>query len=262
MHEEGEQPTPVVHLFGRPRVRYGSEQREVPAGSRLLLAFVALQRVPVDRIHVAGTLWPSVSEARAVGDLRSALWRLRRAGIDVVQADKRLLWLAEDAEVDVHRIEAWATRLINDTAEPGDLTVEGLPDDACSLFRGWYADWAVLERERIRQRVLHGLERLSVMLSERTCHGEAVAAATRAVACEPLRESAQRCLINAHLAAGAPDRAAACYRAFAHRLRAELGAEPSRRITALVQAQGDGRPSMSDRYLGGSSPRSLRSSSR
>lgn len=262
MHPGGDGPTPAVHLFGCPQVTYGVQRRDVPAGSRALLAFVALQRVPSDRAHVAGTLWPYVSDARAVGDLRSALWRLRRAGIDVVRADKRTLWLADDAAVDVRRVEAWATRLINDAAEPADLSLDGLPDDACGLFPGWYADWAVLERERIRQRVLHALECLASMLSRRQRHTDAVAAAERAVACEPLRESAQRSLISAHLAAGTPHLAYARYREFARLLRAELGVEPSRRITALLQAYGDGSSSILDRYVGGSSPRSVRSSSR
>src|ERR687896_289887 len=89
-------PAPVIHLVGGPYVRYGAEQRSVPEGSKKLLAFVALRRGRVERQYAAGALWPFGDDLRAAGNLRSALWRLRRAGIDVIEADKWSLRLAED----------------------------------------------------------------------------------------------------------------------------------------------------------------------
>jgi DNA-binding SARP family transcriptional activator len=227
-------PAPVIHLIGGPYVRYGTEQRSVPEGSKKLLAFVALRRGRVERPYAAGALWPFGGDQRATGNLRSALWRLRRAGIDVVEADKWSLRLADEVQVDVHQLAAWANRLIHRSAEPEDLTPCLVPETACHLLPGWYEDWAVLERERIRQRVLHALEALSSKLSEQGRHAEAVEAALRAVLEEPLRESGQRALLEAYLAQGNLIEARRAYARFARLLRSELGVEPSRQITALL----------------------------
>ena len=113
----------VVRLLGGPYVTAGRRRQEVPEGSKQLLAFVALRRRRVDRRHAAGTLWAGVDEERAGGNLRSALWRLRRAGIDVLLADKWSLALRPEVLVDVHLMDQWATRLIDGTASAADLAV-------------------------------------------------------------------------------------------------------------------------------------------
>ena len=82
----------------------------MPTGGQRLLAFVALHPARLDRGYVAGVLWPVGGDVRAIGNLRSALWRLRAAGIDVVGADKHTLALAPSARVDVHAVAAWAGR--------------------------------------------------------------------------------------------------------------------------------------------------------
>jgi DNA-binding SARP family transcriptional activator len=231
---EPETTTPVVHLIGGPYVSYGNDRRPVPEGSKKLLAFVALRLGRVERPYAAGALWPFGGDMRAAGNLRSSLWRLRRAGIEVVDADKWSLRLAEDVEVDVHQLAAWANRLIRHCAEPDDLCPGLVPEMACHLLPGWYDEWAVLERERIRQRVLHALEALSAQLSDQGRHAEAVEAALRAVLEEPLRESGQRALVVAYLAQGNPAEARRAYVRFARLLRSELGVEPSRQVTALL----------------------------
>jgi len=224
----------VVHLLGGPHVTYGAERRVVPQGSKRLLAFVALRRDRVERAFAAGTLWPDGDDQRAARNLRSALWRLRRAGIDVVEADKWSMTLTADAAVDVHDIVGWADRLVLGAAEPEDLTIGNLPAQSCHLLPGWYDEWVVMERERVRQRVLHAMEALSVELAHRGRCAESVDVATRAVAEDPLRESAQRTLVAAHLAHDNLATARSAYLGFARLLRAELGVAPSRQLTELV----------------------------
>lgn len=224
---------PVIHLVGGPYVSDSRVCRTVPEGSKKLLAFVALRGGRVERPYAAGVLWPLGDDLRAAGNLRSALWRLRRADIEVIEADKWSLSLVENVEVDVHRIADWAGRLIHRTAGPDDLTCQ-LPDNACHLLPGWYDDWIVMERERLRQRVLHALEALAELHIEGGRYAEAVDAATRAVTEEPLRESAQRVLLCAYLAQGNRAKARLAYTAFARLLRRELGVEPSPRLRALM----------------------------
>lgn len=78
----------AVHLLGGPWITIGERDHEAPDGSKKLLAFLALDRRPFDRHYVAGTLWPDSDEDRAGGCLRTSLWRLRQAGLDVIEGSK------------------------------------------------------------------------------------------------------------------------------------------------------------------------------
>jgi DNA-binding SARP family transcriptional activator len=227
--------SPVVHLFGGPYVMLGGQRRQVPEGSKRLLAFVALRHGRVERRHAAGALWPFGDDPRAAGNLRSALWRLRGAGVDILVADKWSLALRDSVLVDTHLVGAWANRLIDGTPLPDDLMIIRAQVDALDLLPGWYDDWAVMERERLRQRMLHALEALCRQLAALGRHADAVEAAMTAVHAEPLRESAQRALIEAHMAEGNWVEARRGYAAYRELARRELGVEPSRELTALVQ---------------------------
>jgi DNA-binding SARP family transcriptional activator len=226
--------TAVLHLFGGPYITLCGQRKEVPEGSKRLLVFVALRRVRVERSCAAGTLWPIGGELRAAGNLRSALWRLRRAGIDLIVADKWSLMLSDEVVVDLRVMEEWAARLIAGTATRGDLGIMQWHMDALDLLPGWYDDWALMERERIRQRMLHALEALSRNLAHQGRWAEAVEAALTAVTAEPLRESAQRTLIEAHLAEGNWIEGRRAFDAYQDLLRRELGAEPSADLAALI----------------------------
>ena len=228
----------VVRLLGGPYVTAGRRRQEVPEGSKQLLAFVALRRRRVDRRHAAGTLWAGVDEERAAGNLRSALWRLRRAGIDVLLADKWSLALRPEVLVDVHLMDQWATRLIDGTASAADLAVSPSWADVLEFLPGWYDDWVLVERERLRQRLLHALEELSRRL---TCAGrfaDAVEAAIVAIGAEPLRETAHRVLIEAHVAEGNLSEARRIWREYRDLVHRELGVDPSGTLlTALGSAE-------------------------
>lgn len=58
-----------------------------------------------------------------------------------------------------------------------------LPDwvDALDLLPGWHDDWAIIERERMRLRILHALEALSRILTHAGWHADAVQAALTAM---------------------------------------------------------------------------------
>ncbi len=216
----------VVHLFAGPYVTLGAERREVPEGSKQLLAFVALRRRRVERRQAAGTLWPCGDKERAAGNLRSALWRLRRAGINVLASDKWSLALSRDVLVDLDLTEQWATRLIEGKAIGRDLAISPSVVDALDLLPGFY-DWVLMERERIRQRILHALEALSEKLTAAGRFADAIEAAMLATSAEPLRESAQRTLIRAHVAEGNLTEACRSYRAYHELMHRELGVTPS-----------------------------------
>lgn len=225
---------PSLHLFGGMYVTWNGRRQEVPEGSKRLLAFVALRRGRVERQCAAGALWPTSDDRRAAGNLRSALWRLRGAGIDVLSADKWSLVLNGDVIVDVHVVDEWATRLIEGTTRGDDLGVSLNWLEALDLLPGWYEDWALIERERMRQRALHALEALSRCLSRAGRFAAAVEAAILVVNADPLRESAQRALIEAHLAEGNLVEARRGYQVYRDLINRELGVEPSPDLLALL----------------------------
>jgi DNA-binding SARP family transcriptional activator len=206
----------------------------VQRSGQRLLALLALQERPLERLWVAGTLWMDASEERAGASLRSALWRLPQpGGTPMVESSVTHLRLARDIDVDLHDLSARIERLeqastaIDDRTGSSALTRDLLPD--------WYEDWVVLERERFRQLRLHALEALCARLTEAGRFGAAVQAGLAAVSGEPLRESAHRTLIRAHLAEGNPGEAVRQFHLYRRLLADELAVEPSAAIRGLVQ---------------------------
>jgi DNA-binding SARP family transcriptional activator len=227
---------PVLHLFGGPFVAFGSRRVEIPEGSKRLLVFAALHSGRIERRYAAGALWPVGGDARAAGNLRSALWRLNGTGIQLLSVDKHGLAMREGILVDVRLVSAWAGRMIDGTALPADLGILPWGIDALDLLPGWYDDWALVERERVRQRLLHALEAMSRQLVRLGRCAEAVEAAMTAVSAEPLRESAQRVLIEAHLAEGNWIEGRRTLDAYSAVLDRELGTEPTPELVAMVRS--------------------------
>lgn len=227
--------TPLLCLVRGPVVTVGARRVNLPEGSKRLLAFVALRGGQVDRQYAAGTLWPSGSDTRAAGNLRSALWRLNGDRLSLLAADRNNLMLRKDVIVDVHLINEWSNRLVAGTASNVDMGIPPLAVDAFELLPGWFDDWVLMERECLRQRVLHALDALSRCLSRAGRHAQAVDAAMAAVAVEPLRESAQRALIEAHVAEGNCAEARRAYEAYRELASRELGVEPSADLRAIAR---------------------------
>lgn len=227
---------PILRLIRGPVVTIGTRTVNLPEGSKRLLAFVALRGGQIDRQYAAGTLWPSGSDARAAGNLRSALWRLKGDRLRLLATDRHTLVLCKDVLVDVRLVTEWSSRLVAGTATAVDMGVPPLAVDAFELLPGWLDDWVLVERECLRQRILHALEALSRSHSQARCHAQAVDAAMAAVAVEPLRESAQRTLMEAHLTEGNCVEARRCYEAYRELAYRELGVGPSSGLRALACA--------------------------
>jgi DNA-binding SARP family transcriptional activator len=228
--------TGILCLFDGPYVIQGGRRFDVPEGSKRLLVFVTLHGGRVNRRHAAGTLWPYGDDDRAAGNLRSALWRLKGAGIDVLHADKISLQLAPGLVVDVTELTSWADRVIEDRTRPSDIGLVQLSREAVDLLPGWYEDWVVFERERIRQRLLHALESLSRRLVKLARFADAVEVAMTAVSLDPLRESAQRVLIEAHVAEGNQVEARRAFTTYERLVGCELGITPSDELASVVGA--------------------------
>lgn len=205
---------------------------ELPRGTQRLVAHLCLAgRRP--RSVVAGHLWPDVPEESAHGSLRSALWRLHKAAPGLVEVAGGSLALAGGVRVDVRELEEWARR-VSDPRRP--LDDDGIPGSGSrgELLPGWFDDWVLVERERLRQLRMHALELMALRLSAAGRHGDALQAAYAAVHAEPLRESAHRTVVGVHLAEGNVAEALAAYDRFRGLLADELGVAPSEQMAGLV----------------------------
>ena len=137
----------------------------LPDSGLRLLALLAVRARALPRPYLAATLWPLSTEVRARANLRSAVWRVRRAGPDLVREQGTALTLSDRLAVDLTPLDRWAYRSIHGTAGPDELTVPATVSAALDLFRGWYDDWALAERERMRCRLLLALESMCPLLA-------------------------------------------------------------------------------------------------
>lgn len=245
---EGDRVSTRLCLFGGPELVRHGRRVSLPEGSKRVLAFVAMHHRPVDRRLVAGTLWPQVGDLRASGNLRTALWRLRATGIDVIVLSSLTLTLQPGIEVDIRQLRGWTDRVLSDRPGPEERRLPRWGPETPVLLPGWYDDWVLFERERLRHRMLCALERLSGIQLAAGRHVDAIEAALRAVELDPLRESAQRALIRAHLALGNVADAWRMYEAYRSVLDRELGVGPSPELRLLLA-------DVSERHFGRSQAR-------
>jgi len=213
--------------------RRGPTADELPHVVQRLVAHLCLYGRPA-RAVVAGQLWPDAAEKQAHGSLRSTLWRLQKAAPGLVEVSNDCLRLADDVRVDVRQLDDWARRARDPTVSIDDLEV---PDAGVrgDLLPGWYDDWVLLERERLRQLRMHALEAVAVRLAGAARYGEALQAAYAAIRAEPLRESARCVVVQIHLAEGNVAEALRAYEEFRELLAEDLGVLPSARMSRLVR---------------------------
>lgn len=210
----------------------------LPMHAQRVLAFLALARqdgVKCSRDAVVGRLWADSSIEHANGSLRTALWRIRSAWAGLVSAGRNELALGEAVAVDLQQCRDQAGRLLSQGMDlaAGDINCSPLTGE---LLPAWDEDWLLVERERLRQLQLHALEALAVRLRKLGRYPEAIDAALRAVAIEPLRESVHAVLIDVCFDEGNVAAAHSYLRQYRTLLQSELGLEPSPQILARFRA--------------------------
>jgi DNA-binding SARP family transcriptional activator len=182
-------------------LRYQRERVALPAATQRLVALLALNQAALAREYIAGVLWLEHSQEAANANLRTALWRLKRRCGSVIDVAATHLSLGDDVTVDVHEVGAIARRLANDPSASHDDDVQ-MVMMAGELLPDWYDYWVEIDRERFRQTRLHALDSLCPALAREGRYAMAIEVGLTAVAAEPLRESAHRAVILAHLEEG------------------------------------------------------------
>jgi DNA-binding SARP family transcriptional activator len=218
-----------VRLNGTPLPRLHSRKGE------WLLALLTLRHGgDVARAWLAGTLWPDSSQSRALGNLRNALTDLRQAlGTEAHRLHSptphTLSMDLSGAEVDVVAFDRCVTQ---DDAAALEQAI-GLHEGV--LLEGCEEEWVFQERQQREQVVLQALETLAASSRERGEVGAAECMLRRAVGVDPLRESAQRALMEALALGGNAAAALQVYRELRLRLHRELNAQPDPETTALYE---------------------------
>jgi predicted ATPase/DNA-binding SARP family transcriptional activator/predicted negative regulator of RcsB-dependent stress response len=213
----------------------------------------------IARDTMAFSLWPDVSEDEARANLRRALYLLQR-------------WLPDQSEpwfFANRRYVQWnaGARYTFDVETYESFEQQGRLADAAALYTGDLLDgvedeWIVAERERLRNKQLDVLRRLTGQLRDSGDVAGAIAAAQQALVIDPWQESFVRELIQLRALSG--DRAAAIreYRSFEDALRREMNAAPERETTEVLERvtsgdQNDALPPLASRAFTSNLPAQL-----
>ena len=231
---DGEQSVAIrLSLLDGFELRIDGTAVEMTPGGQRLLAFLAMQERPVLAEYVAACLWIDRSSEHARANLRAALDRIRFSSATLVDAAAGHLRLGAEVSVDLRDAIDGARMLLSPRSEvvEGDFEEFLLSGD---VLPGWHEDWVLIERERLRQLRLHALEALCRRLTAAGRLAEAIDVGLAAVAADPLRESAHRALIQAHLAEGNRAEAVRQCEVYRELLWNGLGVSPSAQLKVLM----------------------------
>jgi len=219
----------AIRLEGQPLPRLRSHKEQ------WLLALLILRaNRPVERDWLAGTLWPESTQSQAANNLRRSLWILRQAlgtqaarllspSLHTVQLD------LASAMVDVFAFDR-AVAQTDFAALETAVKLYGGP-----LLEGCTEEWVFAERQSREQAYLSALEKLTAQAMANGDLETAVTYLRQVVLADPLRESAQRSLMQALADQGNPAAAILAYRDYRLLLRRELNTDPAPETMALFQ---------------------------
>ncbi|MEJ2266502.1 MAG: protein kinase, partial [Anaerolineales bacterium] len=117
-----------------------------------LLAYLLLNpKQPIRREKLAGLIWPASTESNARGNLRHALWRVRKS----LDSDGDAYLYADDLTISLQLQKGdWVDANILDTRIQDDLSTDALIEIVSvyggELLPGFYEDWVATERERLK----------------------------------------------------------------------------------------------------------------
>jgi DNA-binding SARP family transcriptional activator len=245
-----------ISLLGRVHVSqeaFSCESKITRAG-QALLAYLVLQR---HRSHsrdaLAGLFWGDHQQAHARSCLSTALWRLRgilepeRSGIAhgtylvITQADEISFNQASDYWLDVAVFEERVNHVL---ARSGEVLTPAQVQQLQSalklytgeLLEGFYADWALRERARLRTLYLNSLTRLMDYFKQQgtqAAYEEGLECGRLVLQYDPLREDIHGEIMQLHLEHGQRALAVRQYEECRDLLAAELGVLPLEETRAL-----------------------------
>lgn len=213
--------------------------------------FKLLVTLPDSKIYkhiLLESLWPDEDPAVATRKLHISISRLRQAlqqtglGPDPIVLDDDFYRLGPSLEIrqDLTLFDAHlrAGRRFEIMEEPDMAAAEYLR--ALELYTGPYLsddigeDWMTVERARVEEEYLFVLSKIAVWHFEKGRHSSCIEICRRILEIDELREDIQRLLMRALNRIGKRNQALLTYRDLMELLRRELGVEPMRSTTELV----------------------------
>ncbi|GAB4503119.1 MAG: AAA family ATPase [Anaerolineales bacterium] len=233
----------ILHatLFETLRL-YAPDGQYLDVGSpttRSLIAYLLLNRRPIDRRRLAFTFWPNAIETAARRNLRQYLHHIRTALAPIDPEGFLLLTYGSTIQLDPQADITLDVDQFRHETRP-DASPEEL-EHALSLYTGdlledLYDDWCIAERDRLRQTWLETLDRYSQHLLARGKINEALSIVQKWVKAEPFDETAQRRLMRIHAIGGERAKAIQVYQTFSQTLAHELDTAPLPETQALLHA--------------------------
>jgi len=240
-----------VRLFGGMHMTHNNWRTEATITREIqaLLAYLLLQR---QRVHsrevLSGIFWGEYSQEKARGSLNTALWKLKKTlepqGIPVgtylkithlsevgFNRESRYWLDVEVFEEEINRISGCPVQMVQ------ELHIVDL-EKALELYKGellegFYDNWALRERERLR--ALH-LKSLIYLLQYYGFHGaweKAITYGQQILELDPLREEIHREIMRLYMENGQRSLAVRQYEICRSTLANELGIAPMEDTQAL-----------------------------
>ena len=249
-----------VRLLGAFELRSAGRLLDLPSRpAQSLLAYLILNAGSLHRRErLAGLLWPASTEESARNNLRQALWRIR-AALPGGEGEDRPYVIADNFTIGFNREARFrldVAILEGETADEGDADklISALVAYAGELLPGFYEDWAVLERERVRAVFERRIQKLLELFLREGRWAEAIEWAERWIAMGTAPEPAYRTLMIADYGLGDSSAAAAVFRRCAEALQRELGVNPSRQTEEVFSQIRDGTLALRDADFGSIPP--------
>lgn len=220
-------------------VEYDGRSIGIPPAEQRLVAYLAVRPRACERHQVADVLFGDRSveraEERAAACLRSTVHRIHRRAPDLLDVTRQRLRISPSASIDVRRVDLAIDRILHPSGglRPDDLELSVL---TAEFLPGWYDDWVLVERERLRQRSLHALDAVAEHAMRQGRYAHAIEIALESIALEPLRETPRRIVVECHISEGNVSEAVRAYTTYARLLRREIGLEPTDRLSGLLPA--------------------------
>jgi len=229
-----------VGLLGEFRLLADGRPIVLPVKARMLIGFLAtLPLHRASRLQISGVLWPEIGDSRALGNLSTCLWRVRKSIgshpiSDLMEATPQQIALkSSNVEVDCWEFETSAKRVLNgggDMAEAartvglytGDL-LHGTCDD----------NWVIAHRERLRILYMQVLHYLARMQARGGLVGQAVGLYERLIKEDPSNEQVCRELMQLYAATGNRGSALRVFELVSRYLREELNVTPESETVQL-----------------------------
>lgn len=236
-----------VNLFGGLQIEVAGESvilmRVQKVGELVALLCCHLDR-SLNREEIAERLWPGVDPETGRSRLRFTLSCLRKylepAGVpkgSVIIAGRNHIALSSatvSSDVSDFRSALHRAAVAADQGAAAAALNAATQSYGGDFMSGYYADWIEDERERFSDAYSNAVCELALALELSGDLSGAHEAAIKAVATDPWREDAHRCLLRVHVARGETAEAIRHFADLKRSLADELGVEPAPETCAIV----------------------------